>query len=361
MNDTILIILYSLYSFVLSFLLYRYLTRSEFKYGIKKANVTAIRWRNQSKPILGGIIFFSIFIFGIINYVTFFDSNYLTHNVPIGILLVGTMAFLIGLVDDLLGSGPMFKFSAQLMCALLLINFGVHVKIFDNQVINYAITIFWVVGLMNSINMLDNMDAITSGFSLPTFAFLVILVVTQSQIETWFYLFVLMSLISGVGSFLIFNWNPSKLYMGDNGSLFLGVMLSILSISFVWNIPIAPPTNRVIMPLLLIWLIFTVPLTDTATVSINRMLKGKSPFVGGRDHTTHNLSYLGLSDRQVALTMIIITLISISLAALLIFYVKQPTLFELLLTAIWPTAVFITQYTISRVVKPRDYNKETDA
>ena len=110
-------------------------------------------------------------------------------------------------------------------------------------------------------------------------------------------------------------------------------------------------------PLLIIWLLFTVPITDTTTVSINRLLKGKSPFVGGKDHTTHYLSYLGLSDRGVALVMIAITIISHLLAGLLMFHIKSPTKQELILFAIWPTLVFITLFSITKIVKPKEKKK----
>jgi UDP-GlcNAc:undecaprenyl-phosphate GlcNAc-1-phosphate transferase len=210
---------------------------------------------------------------------------------------------------------------------------------------------------MNSVNMLDNMDAITSSVSTMIFGFMVFVVIGQSHSEIWFYLVVLVSAISSVGSFLIFNWHPSKMYMGDNGSMFLGALLSIAGILFIWNMPAHAMIHPGFTPLLLIWLLFTVPITDTTTVSINRLLKGNSPFVGGKDHTTHFLSYLGFCDRSVALIMIGISAISLGLASWLVFVIKNPTRHDLLLFAIWPALVFIVLYSITKIVKPKEKRK----
>lgn len=358
MESIILILFYGIYSFLAGFFLHRYLINSNQKYNLKKANISGVRWETQSKPILGGITFFSIFIFGIINYVILFRGEFLTSTAGVGIILVVTVSFLIGLADDLLNSSPIFKSSAQFACALLLINFDIYIKIFETPMLNYMLTVFWVLGVMNSINMLDNMDAITSSVSLLILGFMVFIAISLDQPEIWFYLVLLVSGITSVGSFLIFNWHPSKMYMGDNGSMFLGALLSIVGILFVWNIQGQTLQHPGFTPLLLIWLIFTVPITDTTTVSINRLLKGNSPFVGGRDHTTHYLSYLGLKDWGVALVMIGISIVSLLLAGWLYFIIKNPTTMQLFLFSIWPSAVFIGLYSITRILKPKMYNKD---
>ena len=353
MDSIILLILYSLYSFLLGFMLHKYLISSTQKYNLKKANITGIRWETQTKPLFGGIAFFSLFIFGIINYVVLFKGDIIMNEKSVGIILVATIAFLIGLADDLLNSSPIFKSLAQFACALLLINFDIYIDIFETPLLNYLLTILWVVGIMNSINMLDNMDAITSSVSLLIFIAIVFLVALSAETTKWFYLFILISAITGVGSFLIFNWHPSKTYMGDSGSMFLGILLAIFGILFLWNIPTGHTNHALIMPGVITWLIFTVPITDTIVVSVNRVLKGQSPFVGGRDHTTHFLSYLGFKDSQVAWIMIGITFISICLAGWLIFSVQSPSLIQLCCFAAWPITILIVMFIITRTVKPK--------
>ena len=201
MEYIILIILYGI-PFVLGFYYINTLL-TQLKNIILKANVTGIRWETQTKPIFGGITFFSLFIFGIINYVLLFKGDFLTNNIGVGIILVVTISFLIGLADDLLNSSPFFKFFAQLACALLLINFDIYIKIFESQTLNYLLTVFWVVGIMNSINMLDNMDAITSSISTLIFAFFILVVIYQDYVDKWFYLIVLVSAIAVQAVFYI--------------------------------------------------------------------------------------------------------------------------------------------------------------
>jgi UDP-GlcNAc:undecaprenyl-phosphate GlcNAc-1-phosphate transferase len=120
-----------------------------------------------------------------------------------------------------------------------------------------------------------------------------------------------LGVLAGLIGFLYYNWNPSKMYMGDSGSQFLGVFLASIGILLFWNFNAAPnfriQTRQFIIPML----IFIIPIIDTTTVTINRLLRGQSPFVGGRDHTTHHLSYLGLSDRKVALAFFGLSLLSL--------------------------------------------------
>ncbi len=355
MEATIIAILYSLYAFIFGFLLHRHLISSNEEYTIRKANITGIRWNSQSKPILGGLTFYSLFIFGIINYAILYRGDFLTSGTSVGIILVVTIAFLIGLTDDLLNTSPAVKFGGQIACVLILINFGIYIKIFDTPTLNYILTGLWVVGMMNSINMLDNMDAITSSISLVIFSFILCIVACfDFNIDKWFFIIIILSAISATGSFLIFNWNPSKMYMGDNGSMFLGALLAILGILFVWNIPSSNFEHPGFTPLLLVALTYLVPITDTTTVSINRLLKGNSPFVGGKDHTTHHISYLGLGDRWVAIVLISINTISAIIAGYLIFNDKILTANILFKAALWPIIVFLSLYSITRFVKPKN-------
>src|SRR5690606_3612562 len=93
---------------------------------------------------------------------------------------------------------------------------------------------------------------------------------------------------------------PSKIFMGDTGSQFLGIFLAATSIIYLWNFKPINGIENTFQQILMVALAFIIPLVDTITVSINRPLRGQSPFVGGKDHTTHHLSYLGISDSGVA-------------------------------------------------------------
>lgn len=352
MENALLLLIFFGYTFFIGFLIHQYLINRSKTYHLEKANKTAVRWEMQSKPVFGGITFFSLFIFGLINYLFLFESSFLSSSASMAIILVITISFLMGLADDLLNTPPLFKFGMQLAAAVILIYSGIYIQLFNDATLNYLLTIIWVVGIMNSINMLDNIDAVTTSSGFIILLFTGIMVVLSGHANMCYFLTLLISIYAALGSFLIFNWHPSKMYMGDNGSQFLGAVLAIFSIIFIWNQNIQVTEWQAVYKLVTIALVFTMPLSDTFTVSINRILKGKSPFVGGKDHTTHHLSYAGLTDRQVALVFIAGSIISMALAFILITFYPDAEIKTLLLFMIWPVLMFSSLYALTRIVKP---------
>jgi UDP-GlcNAc:undecaprenyl-phosphate GlcNAc-1-phosphate transferase len=217
-----------------------------------------------------------------------------------------TLGFIMGLADDLLNTSPYFKFFVQFAVAFAFIAADFYIKFFDNDILNYLLTVFWVVGIMNSVNMLDNMDAITTSVSLVILAGIVFIAIITGQFDKALLPYVT---IPALLSFLNFNWHPSKMYMGDNGSQFLGAMIAGTGILFVWNTGLEHGVARIDI-VLAVALMFLLLLTDTTTVTVNRILKGVSPFKGDKNHTTHNLVRAGISERGVAILFIIISLVS---------------------------------------------------
>jgi UDP-GlcNAc:undecaprenyl-phosphate GlcNAc-1-phosphate transferase len=183
----------------------------------KSISPEMIRW-NTAKPAVGGISFFMTFLlsFTIAGIIFQGDSIFKSY-FHLSLIATCSMAFLMGLADDAYNTKPWLKFLVQFACGLFLIVFNQHIKIFDNEWLNYTITMVWVIGIMNSINMLDNMDAITTSVS----AFillnaLALLYVSGRANEVVFV--ILLGLLGALVGFLFFNWHPSKLYMGDTGS-----------------------------------------------------------------------------------------------------------------------------------------------
>lgn len=272
--------------------------------GIRDKTETVIRWSSVSKPAFGGISFFIIFLMSISSYSIFFNSG---GDFPdaraLGILGSATIAFLMGLADDAYDTRPFLKFFVQVACGVLLIATGTYIQVFDTDILNYILTVFWVVGIMNSINMLDNMDGITTVTSIGIIIMAMLSLIfigDYSSIDMIMLVGVLASLIG----FLFYNWHPSRMFMGDTGSQFLGIFLAIVGITYFWNFTPASGEANGMQQLIMVAIAFALPIIDTTTVVINRLLRKQSPFVGGKDHTTHNLSYLGLSDSQVGLTFI---------------------------------------------------------
>lgn len=292
--------------------------------GIRNHQEHIIRWSAQSKPSIGGIGFFIAFLLAIPAY--FIYSNYMGLEAiklaEIGFLMAVTLAFLMGLSDDAYNTTPLLKFAIQVSCAVLLIITNTYISIFPLDILNYAFTIFWVVAVMNSINMLDNMDGITTSVSIVILAMAAATSIFFNKSFDLFQIVVVATVASLLG-FLRYNWNPSKMFMGDTGSQFLGIILAAVGIKYFWNVENLNGFESVTKQLIVTILIFIVPISDTLTVIVNRMAKGQSPFVGGKDHTTHYLSYSGFSERQVALIMIGLSVLGGTIALLFVFLIDD--------------------------------------
>ena len=304
--------------------------------GIRNKNDVFVRWSNESKPSLGGVSFFVVFVFTAIGYSIVFEDN-IFHNIKyIGLFLSGSIAFLMGLADDAYNTRPLAKLIIQITCGVIMVVTGVSLHIFNNYYIDGLLTIIWVVGIMNSLNMLDNMDGITGT---TVFFILVTCLVSNwilSDLKSDIFTVCLVAVIGSILGFLIYNIHPSKLFMGDAGSQFIGLFVAFYSIETLLNIGhSAYHTDCAPWVGLIITLIaFTPAAVDTLTVVINRLKKGQSPMVGGKDHTTHHLVYAGFKDIGVWYVFVslgaISTLLSLSLISLVKFGIVVPILFSLI-------------------------------
>ncbi len=314
----IFLLLFYIISTFFSFLINWLFLKFSFNLGTRnQEDASRVRWANNIKPAIGGISFFIVFLISISVIGTLpRDSNYYVLDKRlIGIIASSSLGFVLGLADDAYNTNPLAKFIAQLSCAFILIISDVYIKVSGNPAFDFIITTLWVIGLMNSINMLDNMDAITTTISMSIIVGLICFILIVEPKLSMFYLVMLVGVLGALSGFLYFNWHPSKIYMGDTGSQFLGVFLASTSILFFWNFRDEGSgefiqLKQFVVPMLL----FIVPLIDTTTVTIRRLMKKQSPFVGGKDHITHHLAYLGLSDRMVATVLILVSAISVPLA-----------------------------------------------
>jgi len=281
--------------------------------GVKDQPEDLVRWSATTKPAVGGIAFYILFLFAIACYSILFGAvDYINNIIQfLGVMAACSLGFIVGLADDAYNTRPFLKFAAQFCSGVILIATGTSINISGIVPLDYFLTMFWVVGLMNSINMLDNMDGITASVSISVILGGLYMIWSRGEVQS-IYFITLIGVLAGLLGFLYFNWNPSKMYMGDTGSQFLGVFLSVVGILYLWNGHAGPEFRIQTKQFIVALLVFIVPIIDTTTVTINRLLKGKSPFVGGRDHTTHHLSYLGLSDRQVAFVFIGMSLLSLT-------------------------------------------------
>lgn len=276
-----------------------------------------IRWSSTRKPALGGISFFISFLLAFSMAGVMQPSFIGPFNLKlIGVAASCSLAFLLGLADDAYNTNPLVKFMGQLTCAFILISSGIYIPVTGLDSVDFIVTTIWVIGMMNSINMLDNMDGITTSISgLIVIGVLSIVFIKGAPTDITG-LLMMVGVLGGLIGFLFFNWNPSKMYMGDTGSMFLGVFLASISMMSIWGERNPEGGVLQIKQFVIPMLIFMVPLIDTTTVTIRRLMRRQSPFVGGRDHITHHLAYNGLKDWQVALLLIAIAVVSDFIALL---------------------------------------------
>lgn len=278
--------------------------------GIRDKEGPVIRWSNVSKPALGGLSFYIAFLLTTACYSMFFDPiRVFQDNTAIGLMTSTALAFLMGLADDAYDTKPFLKFAVQILCGVVLILSGTVIELFGNDWANYILTILWVIGIMNSINMLDNMDGITTSVSLSIIIICLISSSFQNGFETFEYM-TMLGICGALIGFLFFNWHPSKMFMGDTGSQFLGMFLAYIGIKYLWNGTLFSGSKEVSQQIVQVLIAFIIPVVDTSSVVINRLSRKQSPFVGGKDHTTHHLSYIGLSDSQVGFTFLGLSIIS---------------------------------------------------
>lgn len=313
--------LFFLISAFFSFLINWLFLKFSFNLGARtEGEINQVRWSANIKPAIGGISFFIVFLISISVIGTLpRQTDYLLDKHLIGIIASASLGFILGLADDAYNTNPLAKFILQLSCAFILIISDVYIRISGSPAFDFIITIVWVIGLMNSINMLDNMDAITTSISMCIIVGLIAIIALSAPALSAFYLVMLVGVFGALSGFMFFNWHPSRIYMGDTGSQFLGVFLASTSILFFWNfkdpnVVVFIQLRQFVVPMLL----FIVPLIDTTTVTIRRLMRRQSPFVGGKDHITHHLAYLGLSDTMVAVTLIVTSLIPLPFVMMLV-------------------------------------------
>lgn len=323
-----MVVCVALCSYVINKILIKFSNRIGSMANGEANKVQQIRWASHSKPLVGGISFYLIYLFTLLSLMLDLPTKLgipVTGGSPdlLPLFLASTVGFFVGLADDAYTTKPFLKFLGQFACSIILLGFGIRIELFHSPVLDSALTIFWVVAIMNSINMLDNMDAVTGSVSMGIFTIaLAIQVVAGAQLgitDPYFY-WLTLGFIGGLLGFLYLNWNPSKLYMGDTGSQFLGLVLAFYGIRYFWNLPTSDAEHAPIFTrsFVLAVLAFLVPILDTTFVTIARLRRGQSPFVGGRDHTTHHLVYFGIQDKFVPVVMLILTALSGSLVLVIV-------------------------------------------
>jgi len=273
-----------IYTFVLSmiftFILSKYLI---FKHLISKVKLD--RWSDKIVPVSGGVAIALTMTPMLV--IKSFEYSF-PNKLIIG--LFGALAmFFLGLYDDIFELKSFQKLILQILIVMIVVSFGVKVSMFGKP-FNFIITVFWILGLTNAFNLLDNMDGLSGGITVISSSFLGVYFLNFGNFALAFVSFTVSASFLG---FLVFNFNPARIYLGDSGSLIAGYLLSIISI-----LGTKESGASLLIIILFPILILIVPIIDTLFVSITRRLRGQPIFEGGKDHISHRLVLLGLSEKQ---------------------------------------------------------------
>ncbi|MBM4465720.1 MAG: undecaprenyl/decaprenyl-phosphate alpha-N-acetylglucosaminyl 1-phosphate transferase [Chloroflexi bacterium] len=248
----------------------------------------------KAMPRLGGAAIYLAFTLAL---VLFENRHYISQLVSI--LLGATLVSFCGIWDDRWGMRPLLKLGiGQPLAALILVASDVRVSFLPHPILNVLVTIIWVVGITSALNLLDNMDGLSAGVATVASAFFLLLAAMSGQ-----YLVgsLAAALLGACLGFLLYNFNPASIFMGDTGSLFIGFVLAAVGIKLRF------PGRLNIVTWMIPVLVLGVPIFDTTLVVVSRLRRGLNPTTHpGKDHFSHRLVAMGLSQREAVMAIYLI-------------------------------------------------------
>lgn len=263
----------------------------------------------------------------------------------IGVVLGGTLIYILGVVDDLKDLPAAVKFSWQTAVAVLMYSMGIKVRFIHNYfgdgilefgtIICFVVTVLWIVGITNTINLIDGLDGLAAGVSI--IAALSIAYVAYIHGEQFGFLlvcFVMLAVAGGAMGFLPYNFYPAKVFMGDGGSLFLGFMIAILSV-------VGPLKRSTIIAVVIPVLVLGIPIFDTFFAIIRRLLNGQPIMKADKGHLHHHLMASGYGQLRAVLMLYGISA-DMGMAAVLVSRELYKDAFVLIVITILYLYVFLT-------------------
>jgi len=265
----------------------------------------------------------------------------------VAIVLGGTLAFGVGLLDDVFGNRFKvgFKLAGQVLAALVLVAGGIRTDILFYEPLNVALTIVWVVGITNAFNLLDNMDGLSAGVA---FVASLVLLLNAWLLGEFFISLVLVAFMGSLLGFLVYNWHPASIFLGDCGSLFIGFTLAALTLLQRYMSHASSTLFPVLMPVL----VLALPILDTATVTVIRWREGRPIYVGDSRHLSHRLVSLGMRPPLAVATIYLMTL-GIGLGAVGLAHADFVHSLLILVQALTVVAVVLVLLFYERRAQPR--------
>lgn len=295
-NDLIYGFLAFLFSVLLSFALTPSIRVLAFRIGAVDIPKDARRMHKEAIPLIGGLGIFLSFSVSALLFMSDIDLKI------IGILLGMLVVVCLGIVDDVRELGAKKKLIGQLVAALFPVLTGTRIEFimvagepyYFPLWLSIFLTVFWIVGITNAINLMDGLDGLACGVSvISSFCLVLTAVISSSQGSVALLALLLAGACLG---FLPFNIHPAKMFMGDTGALMLGFALSTISVLGVFKF-------NALVSFLVPFLILGLPASDTLTSVVRRLLKRKSPFAADRGHLHHKLIDMGFSQRASVLIL----------------------------------------------------------
>lgn len=277
------------------------------------ARPQADRWHEEPTALMGGVAIYAAATLALLLTVSVLNLAF-----PWALWTGATLMFAAGLADDRYGISPAAKLIVQVGATLLLLYAGYAFGPVSQYWLSIPLTFLWVIGITNAVNLLDNMDGLAAGIAAIAAAVLGIYALFVGGQMGAAALWVVAGAASG---FLVFNFKPARIFMGDCGSLFLGYVIAAFTIVVQSRIDATGgPAAYLVSAAVL-----AVPIFDTTLVTIGRALSGRAVSQGGRDHSSHRLVFLGLSERRAVTTLYAVSVAFGALA--LAFHFAEVTLF----------------------------------
>jgi len=275
------------------------------------ARPTGERWHDRATPTFGGVGIACGLAAGVALAVA---VGAVEPSWELAGILAGCgILFAAGLVDDARRLSPLAKLVAQFAAASIAIGAGLRVELVTNDVLGFAIALFWLVGITNAFNLLDNMDGLAA--TLATVACVYFAVDAATAHPNDMVLVLALSLAFACLGFLPFNLRPgdgARVFMGDGGSQLLGFLLAALGLAASWT-----TAGTTVATMLLPLLVLAIPILDTTLVTVRRLAERRPVTQGGKDHSSHRLVYYGLSETKA---VALLALIAVALGATSVAY-----------------------------------------
>ncbi|HVO68777.1 MAG TPA: MraY family glycosyltransferase, partial [Aggregatilineaceae bacterium] len=261
-------------------------------------------------PLMGGLAIYGAFMIALLLFHTWTPDNRDTQALRQLIAILGgaTWLVIVGFVDDRRMLSPQMKFAGELIATAAVILSGIRVQLFNSPWLDIPLTVFWMVGIINAINFLDNMDGLAAGISAIAALCFFVLAAIEGQVLV---ATLAAAMFGSSLGFLFYNFSPATTFMGDMGALVLGFLLAVLGIKL--SFPNQSPLVSWTIPILALGL----PIFDTTLVVFTRLREKRSPMQGGKDHTSHRLVIMGLSYRAAVVTLYMACIL-LGLAALIV-------------------------------------------